>query len=390
MNNIEKFDTAVDIGTAVPPSVALVNSAAVVESVNGTIVTLGSANNNINPNTGEVTTFTTFDLFQEVSYKPITQIITAQGTTVIDALNGNSVVLNQSANITTLTLTPRNTTDVTILDITRVPTGSFSITWGADCYFEGGVKPTLSSSAEDIIEAMFIPNLGGVGVNGWLMFASTGYTISTFYAQQAEQPPAPLMENVGRTKAPESETLRYVGGRNQPSNYSMSTVKNVESRDYIDSYVVLPGQELTTNSAKELIASDIVYDKTRHAYPEVLEFDGWGTTMVNQIQSVTAVAATSINLNNGSIVFLNQAVNITSLAFTNLASGTNEHVVVLIRKKDNTATARTITFDSSVYWGESSDAPTFTQTANAIDVIYLVTADNGANWSVTIKNNFRV
>lgn len=97
-----------------------------------------------------------------------------------------------------------------------------------------------------------------------------------------------------------------------------------------------------------------------------------------KVQTVTAVASTSIDFVNGFGIILNQAVNITSLAFTTIPAGA---VVVTIRRvKDASGTARTIAWPAAVKWS-GGVAPTLTSTSGAVDIISLLTMDMGTTWA---------
>lgn len=91
------------------------------------------------------------------------------------------------------------------------------------------------------------------------------------------------------------------------------------------------------------------------------------------VQTVTAAATTEIDFANGGIVLFNQAVDCTlTIPFVQGAT------LTIHRIKDNTATARAITWPSIVKW-PGGNAPALTQTANAHDVISLQ-ATTGPNW----------
>lgn len=95
------------------------------------------------------------------------------------------------------------------------------------------------------------------------------------------------------------------------------------------------------------------------------------------VQSVTAVASTTIDLALGQNIQLAQAVNITTLAFSNAPAGA--FVVTIRRTKDASGTARTIAWPASVNWAGGA-APTLTSTASAVDVISLLTIDGGTTY----------
>lgn len=90
-------------------------------------------------------------------------------------------------------------------------------------------------------------------------------------------------------------------------------------------------------------------------------------------QAVTATATTTIDYSLGAVVLLAQAVDITSLVFTNFGASGETATMTIVRTKDNSATARTIAWGSVLFPGGT--APTLTQTANAVDVITLVSTN---------------
>lgn len=69
---------------------------------------------------------------------------------------------------------------------------------------------------------------------------------------------------------------------------------------------------------------------------------------------------------------LNQAVDITTLTFSNVPAGAG--VLSIRRVKDATTTARTIAWPASVKW-PGGTAPTLSSTASATDEISLKFAD---------------
>ncbi len=82
-------------------------------------------------------------------------------------------------------------------------------------------------------------------------------------------------------------------------------------------------------------------------------------------QVVTAAASTTIDLSLGLAVTLNQAVNIDTLAFTNIPAA-GAFVLSIRRVKDASATARTIAWPASVKWPGGA-APTLTSLSGAVD-----------------------
>ena len=96
-------------------------------------------------------------------------------------------------------------------------------------------------------------------------------------------------------------------------------------------------------------------------------------------QAVTANGATTtIDLSSGNLIYMTQSAN-TTVAFANTEGNTD--TVYLVRTKDNTATARTLTWPSGIVWNGGTE-PTLVD-VNATDdyhVFKLTTRDNGATW----------
>jgi hypothetical protein len=90
-------------------------------------------------------------------------------------------------------------------------------------------------------------------------------------------------------------------------------------------------------------------------------------------QSVTATATTTIDFSLGAVVLLAQAVDIASLVLTNFGSPGEAAVMTIIRTKDNSATPRTINWGTVLFPGGTD--PTLTQTANAVDVIAILSTN---------------
>ena len=102
-------------------------------------------------------------------------------------------------------------------------------------------------------------------------------------------------------------------------------------------------------------------------------------TSVNPVgQSTTSQAGTTtINLSLGSVIYFTHNTD-TTVAFANTAT-TQE--ITFIRTKDNTTTARAITWPSNIYW-DNIDAPTLQNegaTRNA-QTFSFTTRDGGVSW----------
>lgn len=99
-------------------------------------------------------------------------------------------------------------------------------------------------------------------------------------------------------------------------------------------------------------------------------------------QTVTADgASTTIDLSSGNVILFNQSAS-TTVSFANTSNGS----VYLIREKDDTTTARTITWPANVYWNGGS-APTLID--DSIDgdaqIFNFITRDEGVTWFASEK-----
>jgi hypothetical protein len=93
----------------------------------------------------------------------------------------------------------------------------------------------------------------------------------------------------------------------------------------------------------------------------------------------SASGTTILDLSSANIFDMSQAVNITTFTFANAPASGYAYSFTLIRRKDATATARTIAWPASVKW-PSAVAPILTQTTGAIDVFSFLTTDGGTTW----------
>ena len=104
--------------------------------------------------------------------------------------------------------------------------------------------------------------------------------------------------------------------------------------------------------------------------------DGVSGGPVSQQAVTIDGASTSIDLSNGNLIYASQSAN-TTVSFANSENGN----VYIVRVKDDTTTARTITWPSSVQWSGGS-APTLlnNSSANEAQIFLLVTRDMGVTW----------
>lgn len=103
-------------------------------------------------------------------------------------------------------------------------------------------------------------------------------------------------------------------------------------------------------------------------------------------QTVAAAITTTLDVANGNVFQLTHATDITTLIFSTPSTTCSEFT--LIRVKDNSSTFRFIdAWPTSVKW-HNNLPPTLTQTANAVDIFYFRTVNNGTVWfGLTVSNN---
>jgi hypothetical protein len=90
-------------------------------------------------------------------------------------------------------------------------------------------------------------------------------------------------------------------------------------------------------------------------------------------QAVVATATTTIDYEDGAVVLLSQDVNIASLVLQNFGAAGEAATMTIVRTKDATGTARTISWGTILFPGGTD--PTLTQTSGAVDVITLVSTN---------------
>ncbi len=230
---------------------------------------------------------------------------------------------------------------------------------------------------------VFLSALGAPLAGGSLSFFDTGTTTpKNVYGEKAlttNNGAVLTLNSAGRTSVDVWGSGEYRVTLKDSLGTTIWTRENVEQSG--GSGAALPafvsGYFLTNNgSVAQWAAIRQVPDPTGNSGKQ-LGTDG--TTLIWETKSsssqvkhqvVTATTTTTINLSLGTNILLNQAVDITTLAFTNPPSAVDAYIVSITRVKDATGTARAITNLSSVATFPGG-VPTLTQTANCIDVLAL-------------------
>jgi alpha-tubulin suppressor-like RCC1 family protein len=104
--------------------------------------------------------------------------------------------------------------------------------------------------------------------------------------------------------------------------------------------------------------------------------DGVSSGPVSQQAVTINGASTAIDLSEGNIIYATQSAD-TTVSFANSENGN----VYFIRIKDDTSTARTITWPDTIKW-EGGSAPTLLSNPRATDaqIFNLITRDEGVTW----------
>lgn len=176
-----------------------------------------------------------------------------------------------------------------------------------------------------------------------------------------------------------------------------STFDDIEASSSLPSQTGHSGEFLTTDGVDtswteiavlpSVTGQDGLYLTNNGTVASWAAVSGDGMTTVPS-QDVTAIASTVIDCSLGPVVNLTHGVNITTLAFSNVPAADDAFVLTIARTKDNSGTARSITWPSSVLFGGGTD-PTLTQTALARDDITLLTYDGGTTWAGSYNLNLQ-
>ena len=135
-----------------------------------------------------------------------------------------------------------------------------------------------------------------------------------------------------------------------------------------------PGLSAGISAAKNINVG--VLTATGGFYGSASAMTGVSVGPVSQ-QAVTADSAnTTIDIGSGNLVYLNQSANTTIGLGT--TGTTNE--LYIVRVKDSTDTARTITWPSTIVWGGGSAPTLVSSKKGGFNVFKLTTRDNGATW----------
>jgi hypothetical protein len=307
------------------------------------------------------------------------------GDKTIDVADGIAITASQTAS-SILTIQHLDITKVCVVSISKQTTVdglSFSI---ANAIYEEGIALTPSATTlKDSIAAMYVPAIGK-----WLATQSDGYSQTTL-AKEGEDIGGE-MRFVFTPRAVKKPTGKVLFAMNAQQREEFakkgSFVPTSEQLKKLQ-MALADGQECVVDSSGRLMATDIVFDKATNSYPNRMELQDTSKYIGYIPQTVTSSAgALSIDYTAGNCVYFEQTENITSINIVNLPAGGTATTVKLIRKHDATSNILTMYFDSSVYYGQTADAPVLTQMASAIDVITLKTKDGGLTWTTVIQNNF--
>lgn len=161
---------------------------------------------------------------------------------------------------------------------------------------------------------------------------------------------------------PQSGNILYTSNGTTWSNIAPGATSGVQAYNANTSFVNVA----ETRSASINMADNVLQR------PEIKDYS---ETSVN----VNATSTTTLDLELGNIFNLAQSLDITILNINNPSPSGKACSFTLIRTKDNSATARAISWPASVKW-HNGVAPTLSSTANAVDIFEFFTIDAGTTW----------
>jgi hypothetical protein len=381
-NKPELFDDEVDLTTAIPPTTSTIYATVFIESINGSVVTLGVGSNSVDPDDGQFAGTTNYDLVTELTATMVRQLATVAADTIIDGTLGNLVSVTQSANAV-LTLTPADVALPFILDIFREATTGNPTLGINNAIYPSGIIPTYSAApAADQISAFYIP----APIGKWLVFVAKGFTYQgTATFQESKGGKVLYIDDELHQKKIEKKipSYRYLGRLKEITTFPMQM--SVPEKG-TETFALAAGQECVVSPTGDLYATTIIYDKPRNAYASEVELADTSICTILRMQTVVQASADiTIDFLLGNTVYMVQNANISTITISNAPLNT---VITLVRQKDATANIYTIAAGSNFY-GEIADSPVVTGTANAIDVISFTTMDGGLTWRTSIVNDFR-
>lgn len=97
------------------------------------------------------------------------------------------------------------------------------------------------------------------------------------------------------------------------------------------------------------------------------------------LNSVVAASTTTLDFTYGNFFEMTQDTNISTFTWSNVPASGNVFKFYLKRIKDNTGTARTITWPASVKWAYGV-SPVLSSTANSVDIFTFLTLDGGTTY----------
>lgn len=105
--------------------------------------------------------------------------------------------------------------------------------------------------------------------------------------------------------------------------------------------------------------------------------DLYGVKTLSEVSSSAAISSATlpINLNLGTVFYVSLNSDITSIAITNISSGSTAFTIVFTAD----GTPRSITWGASIMWPGGA-APTLTSTNNKKDIFSFMTLNGGTNW----------
>jgi hypothetical protein len=358
---VETFSTLMAAGTAFPPSSAVPPASATANSV-VLVDTYNSGNSTValKASTQLITvdgTFSTPVHFTQIIEQNSllgSQVVTVNpGTTTvtIDLTKGQSIKLMHDENVTiTFSNIPSGASYMTPIMIRRYKannTNAVTLSFSQTVIREGGLPSILSSSANAIdILVLYIDNNGKI-----------------------------YMRNVAQTFTAVSGSITV-----NPSGAYVSMKYNPPATQAITSNTLV-----SVTAGGQFISTDVAVDAADNS-----KF----TSQVNSINNVfylhyfpvvtSTTPVVTFDLSKYAFGYLLHNANVTSFSLTNVTLSAGS-IFTLIRQQDNTTNAYTITWPANFLF---DTPPSFTNTANAIDLLIFSTV-NGTYFFVQCFQNFK-
>jgi len=284
------------------------------------------------------------------------QTVAATPTTTLNVALANTFILNQGVDVTLNFTAPPSSGQHYSFTLFRNKDASGDarvIIWPSSVKWSGGVAPTLTQNSSAVDVFIFRTIDGGISWLGYAASISAG-------------------TNTGPVPKPFTGTLASLSDVNLQNPSVGQIFASSDGTTYVNSS---PGQPLNSKISLTNVAEQ------RAANINMNRVQIKNALLKKKLEDsviLNSTPTTTIDISTANAFTFNQSLNVT-LIFNSPASSNQHYSFMLIRVKDNTATARSITWPSNVIWS-GAVAPTLTQTAGGQDIFIFRTVDGGNTW----------